>query len=129
MAQQLHPPIWRLCEPIEGIESAQIAECLGLDPAKFHRAEMASSAAEGASAYQNSAASARDLSRFAGAEPLTVACADPLRARTRANPNPDPDPDPEPNPDPDPEPNPDPDPNPSPDPDPDPNREQVRAVR
>ena len=61
MAQQLHPPIWRLCEPIEGIESAQIAECLGLDPAKFHRAEMASSAAEGASAYQNSAASARDL--------------------------------------------------------------------
>ena len=42
MAQQLHPPIWRLCEPIEGIESAQIAECLGLDPAKFHRAEMAS---------------------------------------------------------------------------------------
>jgi len=76
MAQQLHPPIWRLCEPIEGIESAQVAECLGLDPAKFHRSEMASSAAEGAGSYQNSAASARDLSRFAGAEPLTVTCAD-----------------------------------------------------
>ena len=67
---------------------------------------MASSAAEGASAYQNSAASARDLSRFAGAEPLTVACADLLRARANPNPNPDPDPDPDPNPNPNPNPNP-----------------------
>ena len=75
MAQQLHPPIWRLCEPIEGIESAQVAECLGLDPAKFHRAEMASSAADGAGSYQNSAASARDLQRFAGTAPLLVKCA------------------------------------------------------
>ena len=36
MAQQLHPPIWRLCEPIDGLDSAQVAECLGLDPSKFH---------------------------------------------------------------------------------------------
>ena len=35
MAQQLYPPIWRLCEPIQGLESAQIANSLGLDPEKF----------------------------------------------------------------------------------------------
>ena len=35
LAQQLHPPIWRLCEPIEGIDSASIADALGLDPRKF----------------------------------------------------------------------------------------------
>jgi DNA polymerase alpha subunit A len=35
LSQQIHPPIWRLCEPIDGLDSAQVAECLGLDPAKF----------------------------------------------------------------------------------------------
>ncbi|KAJ1909617.1 DNA-directed DNA polymerase alpha catalytic subunit pol1 [Tieghemiomyces parasiticus] len=33
--QQVHPPIMRLCEPLEGTDSARLAGCLGLDPAKF----------------------------------------------------------------------------------------------
>ena len=72
MAQQLHPPIWRLCEPIDGIESSQLAECLGLDPAKFHRAEVSTSA--GGNTEQYNAASARELQRFAGTAPLLVKC-------------------------------------------------------
>ena len=35
LGQQLHPPIWRLCEPIDGLDSAQVAEALGLDGSKF----------------------------------------------------------------------------------------------
>lgn len=39
MTQQIHPSIARLCEPISGTDSAQIADCLGLDPAKFQPRE------------------------------------------------------------------------------------------
>ncbi len=35
MTNQIHPPISRLCEPIQGTDSAQIADCLGLDSSKF----------------------------------------------------------------------------------------------
>ncbi|KAJ8871338.1 hypothetical protein PR048_027655 [Dryococelus australis] len=37
LAQQIHPVVSRLCEPIEGTDSARIAECLGLDPSSYHR--------------------------------------------------------------------------------------------
>lgn len=33
--QQLHAPITRLCEPIQGTDAGQIASCLGLDPGKY----------------------------------------------------------------------------------------------
>ncbi|EGN95137.1 hypothetical protein SERLA73DRAFT_77147 [Serpula lacrymans var. lacrymans S7.3] len=35
LALQVLPPIERLCEPIEGTDKARLAECLGLDPARF----------------------------------------------------------------------------------------------
>jgi hypothetical protein len=35
LTQQIHPPLSRLCGPIEGTDPAQIAECLGLNPAKY----------------------------------------------------------------------------------------------
>ncbi|KAL1512623.1 hypothetical protein ABEB36_002186 [Hypothenemus hampei] len=35
LAQQLHPVIMRICEPIDGIDAHQIAECLGLDPKAY----------------------------------------------------------------------------------------------
>jgi hypothetical protein len=35
LANQVHPPVVRLVEAIEGTDGARIAECLGLDPAKF----------------------------------------------------------------------------------------------
>lgn len=40
LAQQLLPPIARLCEPIEGTSQAQLAECLGLDSSRFHKSYM-----------------------------------------------------------------------------------------
>ena len=35
LSQQIHPPISRLLNPIEGTDSGRIAECLGLDASKF----------------------------------------------------------------------------------------------
>jgi DNA polymerase alpha subunit A len=35
LAQQVHPPIARLCEHIDGTDSARIALCLGLDAKKY----------------------------------------------------------------------------------------------
>lgn len=36
LTQQIHPPIARLCQYIEGTDSARLAACLGLDSAKYH---------------------------------------------------------------------------------------------
>eukprot|EP00727_Mastigamoeba_balamuthi_P012903 m51a1_g8235 dna polymerase alpha catalytic subunit, putative (1391) ;mRNA; f:75258-80287 len=35
LEQQVHQPVFRLCRPIEEIQPTLMAECLGLDPAKF----------------------------------------------------------------------------------------------
>ncbi|KAK4326034.1 hypothetical protein Pmani_003411 [Petrolisthes manimaculis] len=35
LAQQIHPVVSRLCDPIEGTDAARIAECLGLDPSGY----------------------------------------------------------------------------------------------
>ncbi|KAF5303013.1 hypothetical protein FQR65_LT08342 [Abscondita terminalis] len=37
LTQQIHPVISRLCEPLEGIDAYQIAECLGFDSASFKK--------------------------------------------------------------------------------------------
>ena len=37
-ALQVHPVVLRLCAPIEGTDAARLADCLGLDPAKYHAA-------------------------------------------------------------------------------------------
>lgn len=43
LAQQVHPVVTRLCEPIEGIDGYHIAQCLGLDPTGFrHKGTSAS---------------------------------------------------------------------------------------
>lgn len=73
MAQQLHPPIWRLCEPIEGLDSAQIAEWLGLDPSKFHT--VAIDHAQKARDERALGATSTELQRFATSKPLAVRCA------------------------------------------------------
>ena len=36
LAQQIHPVVSRLCAPIEGTSAGQLADCLGLDPSRFH---------------------------------------------------------------------------------------------
>ncbi|XP_077987275.1 DNA polymerase alpha catalytic subunit-like [Glandiceps talaboti] len=35
LAQQIHPVVSRLCDPIDGTDAAHIAECLGLDPSGY----------------------------------------------------------------------------------------------
>ncbi|KAI8375408.1 DNA polymerase family B-domain-containing protein [Choanephora cucurbitarum] len=34
--QQVHPPLARLCSPIDGTDPALLAQCLGLDPKRFN---------------------------------------------------------------------------------------------
>lgn len=38
LAHQLHPVISRICEPIEGMDPARVADCLGLDPSGYKQA-------------------------------------------------------------------------------------------
>ncbi|GIM16515.1 hypothetical protein Vretimale_19154 [Volvox reticuliferus] len=38
LAQQIHPVVSRLVSPIEGTDAAHIADCLGLDPARYRGA-------------------------------------------------------------------------------------------
>lgn len=74
LAQQLHPPIWRLCEPIDGMESSQVAECLGLDPAKFLTYNPTSANAE--RNRDELQLTATELQRFSDADPLLVHCSE-----------------------------------------------------
>ena len=43
---QVHPVVSRLCGPIEGTDSARLADCLGLDPSKFRGPPTGASAEE-----------------------------------------------------------------------------------
>jgi DNA polymerase alpha subunit A len=74
---QLHPPIARLCEHIEGTDSSQLAACLGLDPRKFRSSSNSSNSDD---SLLNSSASSRfaslltDEERFAHVEKLKIVC-------------------------------------------------------
>ena len=70
LAQQLHPPIWRLCEPIDGLDSAQVAEALGLDGSKFQ----VYSAAGERDDFAHLGGASNELSKFTDAKPLSVKC-------------------------------------------------------
>ncbi|KFB40762.1 AGAP001929-PA-like protein [Anopheles sinensis] len=35
LAQQIHPVVFRICEPLEGTDACRLAICLGLDPKKY----------------------------------------------------------------------------------------------
>ncbi|KAL8595946.1 hypothetical protein ACOMHN_018258 [Nucella lapillus] len=39
LAHQIHPVVSRLCDPIEGTDSAHLAECLGLDPSGYRHSQ------------------------------------------------------------------------------------------
>jgi DNA polymerase alpha subunit A len=70
MAQQILPPIFRLCEPIDGLTSEQIASALGLDAAKFrsHSTDLP------ATQHDPFAAGPSDLARYADCTLLQVWC-------------------------------------------------------
>eukprot|EP00090_Calanus_glacialis_P016583 TRINITY_DN25936_c0_g1_i4.p1 TRINITY_DN25936_c0_g1~~TRINITY_DN25936_c0_g1_i4.p1 ORF type:complete len:1464 (-),score=583.40 TRINITY_DN25936_c0_g1_i4:126-4448(-) len=67
LAQQLHPVVSRLCDPIEGMDGARVAQCLGLDPSQYkQRVERSEEQGEGV---------VREEDRFRGCERLVVECA------------------------------------------------------
>jgi len=66
LAQQLHPVVSRLCDPIEGMDSARVAQCLGLDPSQYkQRVDRSEDQVEG---------TIREEDRFRGCERLVVEC-------------------------------------------------------
>ncbi|KAI8093308.1 DNA polymerase family B-domain-containing protein [Halteromyces radiatus] len=70
--QQVHPPIARLCSPINGTDAAQLAECLGLDGSKFTHVSM-SSGADG-DAYVTLDSQISDEERFKECDRLQLRC-------------------------------------------------------
>eukprot|EP00741_Cyanophora_paradoxa_P021230 tig00000237_g20491.t1 len=64
MQSQIHPPVARLCEPIEGTGAGMIAECLGMDGSKFKYAAAEAAAPAGCDEDE----------KFKACEPLRVKC-------------------------------------------------------
>jgi DNA polymerase alpha subunit A len=71
---QLHPPIARLCEHIEGTDSSQLAACLGLDPRKFRSTTNNTSEESLLTASSRFASLLTDEERFANVEKLKISC-------------------------------------------------------
>ncbi|KAG0347016.1 DNA-directed DNA polymerase alpha catalytic subunit pol1 [Podila humilis] len=69
LESQVHPPLDRLCGPIEGTDSKRLADCLGLDTSKF-RATQSSTAEE--EEMQTLASQLSDAERFKDAEGLEL---------------------------------------------------------
>eukprot|EP00092_Neocalanus_flemingeri_P020784 GFUD01022520.1.p1 GENE.GFUD01022520.1~~GFUD01022520.1.p1 ORF type:complete len:1437 (+),score=492.07 GFUD01022520.1:76-4386(+) len=66
LANQLHPVVSRLCDPIEGMGGARVAQCLGLDPSQYkQKVEHNEEQVEGV---------VREEDRFRGCERLVVEC-------------------------------------------------------
>ncbi|KAF5332256.1 hypothetical protein D9611_008203 [Ephemerocybe angulata] len=69
LANQILPPIERLCDPIEGTDRARLAECLGLDPNRYRSITASEEKAFFALDSQMS-----DAMRYKDAAPLRVRC-------------------------------------------------------
>ncbi|GAA5897364.1 hypothetical protein JCM5296_004143 [Sporobolomyces johnsonii] len=69
VSTQVLPPIERLCEHIEGTEKARLAECLGLDVARYR-----SSVDVPEREFKTLQSQISDAQRFADAEPFRVRC-------------------------------------------------------
>ncbi|KAF9187397.1 DNA-directed DNA polymerase alpha catalytic subunit pol1 [Haplosporangium sp. Z 767] len=69
--QQVHPPLDRLCGPIEGTDATRLADCLGLDTSKFRSAVRPSDQDE---EFQTLGSQLSDAERYKDAEPLELRC-------------------------------------------------------
>lgn len=74
ISQQIHPVVSRLCAPIEGTDAGHIADCLGLDSAKFLQRQAAMTL-DTDSARLTSASMLEDDDRYKLCEPLELVCA------------------------------------------------------
>ncbi|KAI7858123.1 DNA polymerase family B-domain-containing protein [Circinella umbellata] len=70
--QQVHPPIGRLCSPIDGTDIARLAECLGLDSTKFNVSR--SYIEENDEEFTTLESQISDVERFKDAERLVLQC-------------------------------------------------------
>ncbi|KAI8347087.1 DNA polymerase family B-domain-containing protein [Mortierella sp. GBAus27b] len=69
--QQVHPPVERLCGPIEGTDATRLADCLGLDTSKFRSTVQQSNKDE---ELQTLSSQLSDEERFKDAQPLELRC-------------------------------------------------------
>ena len=65
LAQQLHPVVSRLCDPLDGTDASRIAQCLGLDPEQYRRSIRSEN-------HQDDESSLKDEDRFRQCERFTV---------------------------------------------------------
>ena len=70
MHQQVHPPIARLCAPIEGTDAAQLAVCLGLNPRRYGTLNTCNPD----EADQGFDGNLINKNKFEGAEKLSLVC-------------------------------------------------------
>lgn len=68
---QIHPPVSRLCIPIDGTDDGLIAECLGLDPKKFKSSSRSSHERDDYIAFDSLIS---DSERFKNVEKLSIIC-------------------------------------------------------
>uniref|UniRef100_A0A803KSA7 DNA polymerase n=1 Tax=Chenopodium quinoa TaxID=63459 RepID=A0A803KSA7_CHEQI len=71
LSQQIHPVVSRLCASIQGTDPARLADCLGLDSAKF---QSKSDLSTGNDPSGSLLSSVDDEDRYQGCEPLVLSC-------------------------------------------------------
>eukprot|EP00963_Diacronema_lutheri_P000149 scaffold6_cov330-Pavlova_lutheri.AAC.1 len=74
LSQQIHPVVSRLCASIEGTDPAHLADCLGLDPSRFHKANSGGGLAR-EDALLTAALTLDDDQRYKDCYPFTVCMA------------------------------------------------------
>uniref|UniRef100_A0A8C4X2G6 DNA polymerase n=1 Tax=Eptatretus burgeri TaxID=7764 RepID=A0A8C4X2G6_EPTBU len=72
LGQQLHPVLLRLCDPIEGIDSAILAQWLGLDPSQFRVTQNMTQTET--DALLGGTAQLSDVERYRDCEPFIFSC-------------------------------------------------------
>ncbi|XP_031439703.1 DNA polymerase alpha catalytic subunit [Clupea harengus] len=73
LAQQVHPVVGRICDPIEGIDGVLIASWLGLDPSQF-RAQQRQQREEETDGLLGAPAQLTDEERYRDCERFTFTC-------------------------------------------------------
>nr|XP_039249931.1 DNA polymerase alpha catalytic subunit-like [Styela clava] len=73
LAQQVHPVVMRLCEPVDGTDSAHIAQCLGLDPSGYKQS-IAAQATEEDEEDRLLSVQATEEERFSECSPVLFSC-------------------------------------------------------
>ncbi|EDV28392.1 uncharacterized protein TRIADDRAFT_49541 [Trichoplax adhaerens] len=72
LAYQIHPVVSRLCDPIEGTDSARIADCLGLDGSQYKHKSYSAEQNESDAMLGDMHMSLEE--QFKNVEPLKISC-------------------------------------------------------